>query len=221
MHVCALQARAKGTMSNASRWPSRGSRRSLGGGDAGRLGYNRLVESVDERALSSASTPVHNMNNGSGKSAYQVGRASVPSMYSEHEMSNRLPRRFSGAGYAAGMSPMTGKAAAGYVATRDAHLQKSGTNATYMSSEAYTATRDTNRQRTISGRSTPIRDENETPNYSESIYNTCCVGTSCWGRIQPGYNTGAFHVDIWFRSFARICSPHLSQCKPEALLWLR
>lgn len=78
-----------------------------------RLGYSRVTESVDERALSSASTPINNPPYGSGKSSLAMGRHSVPDMTYGNELASALPRRFSNNGSASNFpSPVNARPSA-------------------------------------------------------------------------------------------------------------
>jgi hypothetical protein len=65
-----------------------------------RLANGRVSESLDERALSSASTPVHNMPGGVGKSYNNaVGRSSMARgsvVPAENDLASLLPRRYTG-----------------------------------------------------------------------------------------------------------------------------
>lgn len=79
----------------------KGNRKSSPGDN--RLGYSRVTESVDERVLSSASTPINNGPYGA-KSSLAMSRHSVPDMAHGNELASALPRRFSNNG-AASASP--------------------------------------------------------------------------------------------------------------------
>jgi hypothetical protein len=72
--------------------------RSSGVGES-RLGYGRVTESLDERALSSASTPVHNMQ-GAGKSSMTAGRHAMGQVSYDagDKLLTALPRRYAGSG---------------------------------------------------------------------------------------------------------------------------
>ena len=100
MHTSCMASRMAGSASRveALRGP-RNNVRSSGAGES-RLGYGRVTESLDERALSSASTPVHNMP-GAGKSAgMTAGRHAMGQVSYDagDKLLTALPRRYSNAG---------------------------------------------------------------------------------------------------------------------------
>jgi hypothetical protein len=99
VHTSCMASRMAGSASRveALRGP-RNNVRSSGVGES-RLGYGRVTESLDERALSSASTPVHNMP-GAGKSSMTAGRHAMGQVSYDagDKLLTDLPRRYSNAG---------------------------------------------------------------------------------------------------------------------------
>ena len=127
-----------------------GNRRSLP--DPKTMGFNRMTERVDERALSSASTPVHNLPPGAAKSPFSMAsRQSIGGTTSyPDDLATQLPRRYSNNNQfysSAGTKP--GLSSVSSPNFPPALVPRSGTPTGGMLA-----------QRT----QTPTRDENETPN---------------------------------------------------------